>query len=153
MQLRRRIFNIQFYRGSVFLLTVGFIVSWVVPLLAARTLFCEHENVNIVGILRKEVFPGPPNYENIRSGDSPETVWFVALDDEAQHTSEAGEQRIQILLPINQYDHLLNQNVVATGTLFDGHTVHHRTPLIMFVNELQTFRSIFKEKTQAESGE
>jgi len=143
----------QLYHGSVFLIMVGYIVSWVAPLLAARTIFCEPETVNIVGILHKEVFPGPPNYENIRSGDSPETVWFVAVDDDAKYNSETGEQRIQIILPMNRYDHLLNQAVVATGTLFDGHTVHHHTPVLMFVTELQTFSSISKEKMHAEFGE
>ena len=127
------------HRTSIFFLTVGLIVSWVAPLPAARILFNEPETINIVGILQKEVFPGPPNYENIRSGDSPETVWFVTVDDDAKYTIETGEQRIQLILPQDQYDHLLNQTVVATGTLFDGHTVHHHTPVLLFVTKLQTY--------------
>ena len=146
MQLRQRIFSIQLYRGSVFLLTVGFLVSSVAPLLAARTLFREPEIVNIVGILQKEVFPGPPNYENIRSGDSPETIWFVAVDEEAGHIKDSGEQRIQLILPEDQYNYLLNQTVVATGTLFDAHTVHHHTPVLMFVTKLQSYQPHFPAK-------
>lgn len=139
MQLRKRNFSIQLYRVWVFLLPVGFIVSSVAPLLAAQNLVSEPETVNIVGTLQKEVFPGPPNYENIRSGDRPETVWFVAVDDNAKYAKETGEQRIQVILPQEQYNQMLNHTVVATGTLFDAHTVHHHTPLLLFVTKLQTY--------------
>ena len=136
--LRKRIFSRPSYRTVIFLLMVGFLVPTFTPLHAAHTLTNEPETVNIVGILQREVFPGPPNYENINSGDRPETVWFVDIDD-ARYVSETGEQRIQLILPENQYNYLLNQTVVATGTLFDAHTVHHHTPVLLFVTKLQTY--------------
>jgi hypothetical protein len=139
MQLRKWISGTPLHRTSILLFMVGVIVSSVAPLLAAHTLSYEPETIHIVGILQREVFPGPPNYENIRTGDSPETVWFVALDNDAGKVTETGERRIQLILPENQYTHLLNQTVVVTGTLFDAHTVHHHTPVLMFVTKLQTY--------------
>ena len=35
--------------------------------------------VKIAGTLGRKTVPGPPNYENIRNGDRPETYWFVKL--------------------------------------------------------------------------
>jgi len=148
MQFIQWITSIQLHRMHVFLLTAGLIVATVTPLLAARNLSCEPETVNLVGILHREVVPGPPNYENIRAGDRPETVWFVTLHEQGlaqsnnSSSSNAGEsvsERIQLLLPDDQYNHLLNQKVVASGTLFDAHTVHHRTPVLMFVTKVQTY--------------
>ena len=146
MQPRKWIFSIQLHRISVFLLVVGLIVSSTDSLLAAHTYSYEPETVNIVGKLHKEVFPGPPNYENIRSGDSPETIWFVAVDEEAGHIRDSSAQRIQLILPEDQYNYLLNQTVVATGTLFDAHTVHHHTPVLMFVTKLQSYQPHFPAK-------
>jgi Fe-S-cluster formation regulator IscX/YfhJ len=132
----------------VFLLTAGLIVFSVTPLLADRNLSYNPETVNLVGILHRVVVPGPPNYENITTGDQPETVWFVALheqvtaqsnDNDSSHIGESAVEGIQLLLPENRYNHLLNQKVVASGTLFDAHTVHHHTPVLMFVTKVQTY--------------
>jgi hypothetical protein len=138
VHLRKRIFSIQSYRTATSLLMVGLLVATFTPLHAAHNHSYEPETIHIVGILQKEVFPGPPNYENIKSGDSPETVWFVDIDD-VKYVTETGEQRIQLILPADQYDYLLNQTVEATGTLFDAHTIHHHTPVLMFVTKLQTY--------------
>lgn len=136
------------YRLHVFFLTVGLMVVSVTPLHADRDLSCEPETVNIVGILHREIVPGPPNYENIINGDRPETVWFVALHEQgtdqgneevSSHCGEPVQERIQLLLPENRYSHLLNRKVVASGTLFDAHTVHHHTPVLMFVTKVQTY--------------
>ena len=148
MQLIQWITSIQLHRMHVFFLTAGLIFASFHPLLAARTLTYEPENVKLVGILHREVFPGPPNYENITTGDRPETIWFVTLhkqntaqsnDSVFSHIGESAVERIQLLLPENRYNHLLNQKVVASGTLFDAHTVHHHTPVLMFVTKVQTY--------------
>ena len=148
MQLIQWLTSIQLHRMHVFLLTAGLIVASVTPLLAARNLSYEPETVNLVGILHREVVPGPPNYENITTGDRSETIWFVSMHEQSiaqsndSASTNAGEpvlERIQLLLPENRYNHLLNQKVVASGTLFDAHTVHHHTPVLMFVTKVRTY--------------
>ena len=148
MQLIQWIISIQLHRKHVIILTAGLIVASFHPLLAASNLTYEPESIDLVGILHREVFPGPPNYENIRTGDRPETIWFVTLhkqntaqgnDSVFSHSGESAVERIQLLLPEKRYNHLLNQKVVASGTLFDAHTVHHHTPVLMFVTKVQTY--------------
>ena len=149
VQLIQRITGIQLRRKHVLLFIAALLVASVTaPLLTARTFSHEPEKVDLIGILHREVVPGPPNYENIMAGDRPETVWFVTVleqsiaqnDDRA--SSNGGQpvsERIQLLLPENRYNDLLNRKVVASGTLFDAHTVHHHTPVLMFVTKVRTY--------------
>ena len=149
MQLMQWIIGLQLYRMHVFLfIAVLLVASVATPLLAARSFSYEPEKVDLIGILHREVVPGPPDYEDIMAGDRPETVWFVTVleksivqnDDRASSNGKgAVSERIQLLLPENRYNDLLNRKVVASGTLFDAHTVHHHTPVLMFVTKVRTY--------------
>lgn len=147
-QLIRWIARTEKHRMCGILFAAGLFVVSVVPLLAARTQINEPESVQLIGTLHREVVPGPPNYENILAGDRPETVWFVTLRERDMVQSngrgsgiggQADLERIQLLLPEKRYNHLLNKKVVASGTLFDAHTVHHHTPVLMFVTMVKTY--------------
>ena len=37
--------------------------------------------VELTGIVRRVVFPGPPNYESIKDGDKPEPYWVLFLSE------------------------------------------------------------------------
>jgi len=149
MQLIQWITSMQLHRRHVLLFIAALLVASVTtPLLAARTFSYEPEKVDLIGILHREVVPGPPNYEDIMAGDRPETVWFVTLleqsiarndDRVSRNGGEPVAERIQLLLPENRYNDLLNRKVVASGTLFDAHTVHHHTPVLMFVTKVRTY--------------
>jgi hypothetical protein len=78
--------------------------------------------VDISGMLSREVFSGSPNYEDIAAGDEAETYWVLTLENDACiETGSADFQpgrdkvkRIQLLLNANQYStyhHLIGQRV------------------------------------------
>lgn len=106
--------------------------------------------VHLTGILQSKTYPGPPNYESIRGGDTPETYWFLALfrpvcvnrdDTEPDlHLAHKGIRRIQLVfLDRKSYEadrKFLAERVVATGTLFGGVTAHHRTPVLLWVSAM-----------------
>lgn len=130
------------------LLFTSFILGCVPSLPLARPLNVEPEIISITGILHKKVYPGLPNYEDIRSGDNPETVWVILLeetdlildnDHDSPGAAEVDDRQIQLILPEGRYDHLINRTVVATGTMFEAHTIHHRTRMLMFVTRFQPY--------------
>ena len=40
----------------------------------------ETDGVKLTGTISKKTFPGPPNYESIKKGDTPETYRVLQLD-------------------------------------------------------------------------
>lgn len=106
----------------------------------AQCLEYEPKVVRLTGTLVRETHPGRPNYESIASGDEPETIWVLKLQDaicvggaiEAD-SSESGQAEIQLVLEqaqYNKYRSLLGQNVTVRGNLFHGHTGHHHKRLL-----------------------
>jgi hypothetical protein len=39
-----------------------------------------HADVELTGILREEIFPGPPEWESVEKGDKPLAYWILHLD-------------------------------------------------------------------------
>ena len=105
--------------------------------------------VNLAGTVSRVTFPGPPNYENTKAGDEPETYWILHLDSvadlmietlDAQTAKETNVSEIQLVLEPEQYSKyraLLSRHVLATGTLQGQHTGHHHTRVLMTVSKLQ----------------
>ena len=42
----------------------------------------EPSVVTLSGTLVRKTFPGPPNYDSVKKGDKPETVWFLDLRED-----------------------------------------------------------------------
>src|SRR3954466_12373190 len=82
-------------------------VFFLCPLAASAQdcLSYDGDRVELTGTISKKTFPGPPNYESIKKGDTPETYWVMHLakpicttasgDDDA----EKGVTDIQMILP------------------------------------------------------
>lgn len=106
--------------------------------------------VKLRGMLVRKTFPGPPNYESIRKGDTPENYWLVVLrkpvcvneskSDPEIDSAKRNIYRIQLVVPTdNFYDKhrkLLGKQVVAVGTLYEAYTGHHKTPVLLWVSTL-----------------
>src|SRR4051812_46815684 len=45
----------------------------------APTFHYEPEQVTLSGVIRRQVFPGRPNYEDVSKGDEPEVYWILEL--------------------------------------------------------------------------
>lgn len=106
--------------------------------------------VTLRGILTRHTFPGPPNYENIRNGDRPETALIMDLrspvcvnEDPAQPDLNPAKQQIrhiQLVLKTSEYEQyktLVGRRVTATGTLSGKLTGHHHTPVLLTVRTLE----------------
>jgi hypothetical protein len=103
------------------------------------------------GTLVRKSYPGPPNYEDIKSGDRPETGWYVRLahpvcvtgtpGDEVNGEDQGGVDLVQLVLMHDEYKThrgLVGKKVTVTGTLFRWHTGHHHTPVLLTVTRLES---------------
>ncbi|HEV7553187.1 MAG TPA: DUF4431 domain-containing protein [Candidatus Angelobacter sp.] len=118
---------------------------------SSRCLSYEPSVVTLTGTLVSKTFPGPPNYEDVRHRDKPETYWFLKLsnpvcvdEDKAQPDLNPVHKDIRtVQLAVfselyKKYKYMVGGRVVATGTLFGEHTAHHRA---CFVNRSEPGKS------------
>ena len=106
------------------------------------------DTVELVGTLRRETHPGPPNYESIADGDEEETGFYLHLrtpicarsaSPELEDASAAAQDsvaRVQLVLDSAGYARLrpeLGGAVSLRGTIFSSHTGHHHAPLLLDV--------------------
>jgi Domain of unknown function (DUF4431) len=117
---------------------------------SAPCLAYEPQIVKLTGTLISKTYPGPPEYASIRAGDEPETYWLVALpqpicvarDDSQPYTygSQKNVRRVQLVFRnvtiYRTHRKLLGRQVVATGTLYEANTIHHKTPVLLWVHTL-----------------
>ena len=100
--------------------------------------------VTIRGTLTRQVFPGPPNYESIAHGDTPETYYVLRLNPAAcvaANPPDPDEPAVRNLTNMQlmltgpeQYSllrPLLDKQVSLSGTLFAAITGHHHTPVLL----------------------
>jgi hypothetical protein len=105
--------------------------------------------VRLTGTLVRKTFPGPPEYQDISRGDEPEVYWLLVLSRPACVSEDKVHpdlnpahddiRSLQLVLTAEfykKYKHLVGRRVVATGTLFGEHTIHHRTPVLLIVETL-----------------
>jgi hypothetical protein len=106
--------------------------------------------VELAGRVERQIFPGRPNYESIENGDEPDTYWILHLsapvctrqDDVRYYGAERDVTRMQLVLTREQYETyrpLLEQRVVARGTLMYWITGHHHTPVLL---QAQSVRAV-----------
>jgi hypothetical protein len=101
----------------------------------------------VSGVIKSEVFPGPPEYEGIQKGDKPETYWILHLDapicvDQTDPKNDIDVPESNVLslqLVITDYDKyrsLLGKHVKVKGRLMHQITIHHRTIVLIIVEEI-----------------
>lgn len=105
--------------------------------------------VELRGVLSRQTFPGPPNYESVEAGDRPETYWILTLDrpvcvegtaGDDTNVPEKGVRRVQLVLTEGQYSacgSLIGKKVTVSGTLFHAITGHHHTSVLMSVQAMR----------------
>jgi hypothetical protein len=106
--------------------------------------------VQLNGNLIRQTFPGPPNYESVAKGDTPEVAWILHLDKPVCVKARPGDdidvaishlQDLQLVLADDGYyrqaKKFLTRKVMVTGVLFGAHTGHHHTPVLMDVKDMQ----------------
>jgi hypothetical protein len=106
----------------------------------------QKDVLSFQGTLNYRIFPGPPNYEDVRKGDTPEPTYILKLDNPICATGdEFVDQnikfdRIQIFPESDKAAQALwrdlrgfiGQRVLVAGTgAFGRHTGHHHAPLML----------------------
>lgn len=109
------------------------------------------------GVLHYAMFPGPPGYEDINKGDTPEPGYILDLfkpicitgDDSADPSSLFSSVHVVgTKATASQLKRLDGQRV--TVSLIDqmgAHTGHHRRPLVAWVSAIQPLASLPMEFT------
>jgi hypothetical protein len=100
------------------------------------------------GVIEKETFPGPPNYESVEKGDKPETYWIFNLDvpictsgADQRGPSENNVRKLQLLFAqvdmYKAYRSQLAKPVTVTGSLEHAFSGHHHTDVMLQVTKIE----------------
>lgn len=109
----------------------------------------EPSRVELSGKMKRVVFPGPPEYEDVAKGDRPEVRWVLYLakticvdEDKKQElplVDDTGE--VGLLLEPEQYKgykKFLNQQVIISGSLFTvPESPHYHTEVSLKVAKIR----------------
>lgn len=122
-------------------------------------LSCEPATVILRGKISRKTFAGPPNYESVKEGDTPESYWILHLSklicvnaDEKIIDGEKWEKKISSLQLIlsgeqyAQYKGLLAKRVEVRGKLMHAHSGHHRTNVLLTVTEIKSVQESLKKR-------
>ena len=107
--------------------------------------------VTLTGRLRSQVFPGPPNYESIKRGDSKERAIILMLavptcttrhnPPQGLDDPETNIREMQLVVTKSAHwkivERRLGKRVVVMGALFHAHTGHHRTKVLIGVTNIR----------------
>jgi Domain of unknown function (DUF4431) len=114
---------------------------------ATQCLEYEPKVVSLSGVIVRETYPGPPNFESVANGDEPRTIWVLKLDkaicvlaSDDVNVKEDNEKEIQLVLNAEQYKRyrsLLGQKVTASGTLFHAITGYHHKRLLLKTDKMR----------------
>jgi hypothetical protein len=101
----------------------------------------------VSGVLKRAVSPGPPDYTSIARGDAPEIYYVLefqpptCVDADPTDNEKAAIKNLrqmQLVLSHPQYVELetwLDRSIRLSGVLFEAHTGHHHTPVLL--NDVQ----------------
>lgn len=105
------------------------------------------DELSFTGKLSHVVFPGPPNYESVEAGDSPEPTYLLSLNE--QICVEDGGQfadptmmfdTVQLFSTdqtlLADLKKLVGRAVTVSGSGFAAHTGHHHAPLVLEAESL-----------------
>jgi hypothetical protein len=111
----------------------------------------EPDEVTLRGVIRRQTFPGRPNYEDVAKGDEPEVYWILDLNtpmdvvgkDDSFDVTESGVRSIQMIFGLlgkksySDYRDLVGKQVTVAGRLFHSDTAHHKTKVLISVRDLK----------------
>jgi hypothetical protein len=108
-----------------------------------KTVFYEPEEVELSGMLCEAVYPGPPEYMSVEMGDCPEEVVILTLKNPIDveirkgdyfNEPEKGVRELQVVFSDSMPSiHQMKEEIALKGTLYHGHTAHHRRRVLMRV--------------------
>jgi uncharacterized protein DUF4431 len=104
--------------------------------------------LTLEGRLSRHIFPGPPNYEDVRRGDEPETTYILTLPapiciDDGGESADPDRRFDRVhLYTVNEavWPRLragVGQQVRVQGRGFAEQTGHHHAPLVVDVSTIR----------------
>jgi hypothetical protein len=128
------------------------VLAWTAsPASAACIDVKQSDRLSFQGTLSHKVFPGAPNFEDVRKGDAREAAYILRLDAPicavGDDSLDAGESfdRIQLLPDEARPDPTLSRTLrrlvgkpvlVQGASAFGAHTGHHHAPLLVSVKSI-----------------
>ena len=102
--------------------------------------------VTVSGVVVRDTFPGPPNFESVSRGDEAEAYWVLelAMPVYVRPSSDEGAEdsvsRMQLVFKdvadYDKYRLLLGNGVNVTGTLMHAMSAHHHTKVLIIVKNM-----------------
>ena len=109
----------------------------VFTLLPSVVLACFSANgelIEVRGSVTKVTFPGPPNYENIESGDLPETVFVLISEKEiCIEGIEEAQKKFQLFWNSPSVSNFEEGVTIVRGNTMEAMTGHHHTKVLIEV--------------------
>ena len=108
----------------------------------------EPETVRVSGVIRPQIFAGPPEFSNVEEGDEPILYWILHLDEQicvnespispVINFAERNIEKLHLVITsvdnlYNRRKYLLGKDVVLTGNLYHSITIWHRTKVLIYV--------------------
>ncbi len=108
----------------------------------------EPETVRVSGVIRPQIFAGPPEFSNVEEGDEPILYWILHLDkpicinespiSPVINFAERNIEKLHLVITsvdnlYNRRKYLLGKDVVLTGSLYHRITIWHRTKALIYV--------------------
>lgn len=89
----------------------------------------EYDKITLSGSLVSRIYPGPPNYQDIKQGDQPIEAWILKLDNKLNcidglkptdfYEGWQNEVRLMLFSDDNiDYKKFKNTHVAVSGTLY-----------------------------------
>ena len=138
-------------KTPIFALATMILAAGRLSVAANRAYHYEPENVVLSGKIERQTFPGPPNYEDIKTGDQIETGWYLRLDEMIDvNTSKQdtdpnaeSEKDIKVLQlafnpdgPARKTEAETGKRICLRGHLFHSLTGHHHSRVLLWVDEV-----------------
>lgn len=113
-------------------------ITW--PAASACLDLSKQPTITASGELTRPMFAGPPNFQDVRKGDTPEPSYILTLDSpfcvSGDDFLEDGKtiDRIQLMDDKGILSKLVGHSIDVKGNdPFGGHTGHHHAPVLMTV--------------------
>jgi hypothetical protein len=110
----------------------------------------DYGPVSLTGILVRQTYPGPPDYESVTKGDAPTIILVLQLDSPvcvnaagSGYPREYNEREIQLDIDYARYPqfrNLLGKRILASGELIRGGARHEKR-LVLAAVEIESVQT------------